>query len=160
MLILFGATIFIGAGLLFLIQPMFARMALPLLGGAPALWNTAMVFYQAVLLAGYAYAHVTTRWLGARRQAVLHLAVLLLPIMALPIALPAGWVPPGDTSPVSWHFALLAVAVGIPFFAVSATSPVLQAWFAATEHRAARDPYVLTDNFASLLTAFHWRSRL
>ena len=79
MLILFGATIFVGAGLLFLIQPMFARMALPLLGGAPAVWNTAMVFYQAVLLAGYAYAHVTTRWLGARRQAALHLAVLLLP---------------------------------------------------------------------------------
>ena len=152
-LILFGATIFVGAGLLFLIQPMFARMALPLLGGAPAVWNTAMVFYQAVLLAGYAYAHVTTRWLGARRQAALHLAVLLLPLMALPIVLPAGWVPPGDTSPVSWLFALLAVAVGFPFFAVSATSPVLQAWFAATEHRAARDPYVLyaASNVGSLL---------
>jgi spermidine synthase len=153
MLILFGATIFVGAGLLFLIQPMFARMALPLLGGAPAVWNTAMVFYQAVLLVGYAYAHVTMRWLGARRQAALHLAVLLLPVMALPIALPAGWVPPGDTSPVSWLFALLAVAVGLPFFAVSATSPVLQAWFAATEHRAARDPYVLyaASNVGSLL---------
>jgi spermidine synthase len=152
-LILFGATIFVGAGLLFLIQPMFARMALPLLGGAPAVWNTAMVFYQAVLLTGYAYAHVTTRWLGARRQAALHLAVLLLPISALPIALPAGWVPPGDASPVSWLFALLAVAVGLPFFAVSATSPVLQAWFAATEHRAARDPYVLyaASNVGSLL---------
>ncbi len=153
MLILFGATIFVGAGLLFLIQPMFARMALPLLGGAPAVWNTAMVFYQAVLLAGYAYAHVTTRWLGARRQAGLHLVVLLLPLLALPIALPGGWVPPGDTSPVPWLFALLAVAVGLPFFAVSATSPVLQTWFAATEHRAARDPYVLyaASNVGSLL---------
>ena len=112
-----------------------------------------MVFYQAVLLVGYAYAHVTTRWLGARRQAGLHLAVLLLPLAALPIALPAGWVPPGDTSPVPWLFALLAVAVGLPFFAVSATSPVLQAWFAATEHRAARDPYVLyaASNVGSLL---------
>ena len=80
MLILFGATIFVGASLLFLVQPMFARMALPLLGGAPAVWNTAMVFYQAVLLAGYAYAHVTTRWLGARRQAGLHLVVLLVPL--------------------------------------------------------------------------------
>jgi spermidine synthase len=152
-LILFGTTIFVGAGLLFLIQPMFARMALPLLGGAPAVWNTAMVFYQTVLLAGYAYAHVTTRGLGARRQAALHIAVLLLPLLALPIALPAGWVPPGDTSPVPWLFALLAVAVGLPFFAVSATSPVLQAWFANTEHRAARDPYVLyaASNVGSLL---------
>jgi hypothetical protein len=152
-LILFGATIFAGAGLLFLIQPMFARMALPLLGGAPAVWNTAMVFYQAVLLAGYAYAHITTRWLGARRQAGLHLAILLLPLAALPIALPAGWTPPDDTSPVPWLFALLAVAVGLPFFAVSATSPVLQAWFAAADHRAARDPYVLyaASNAGSLL---------
>jgi spermidine synthase len=152
-LILFGATIFVGAGLLFLIQPMFARMALPLLGGAPAVWNTAMVFYQAVLLVGYAYAHVTTRWLGPRRQAGLHVAVLLLPLVALPIALPAGWSPPGDTSPVPWLLALLAVAVGLPFFAVSATSPVLQAWFAATEHRAARNPYVLyaASNVGSLL---------
>ena len=90
---------------------------------------------------------------GARRQAGLHLAVLLLPLVALPIALPAGWVPPGDTSPVPWLLALLAVAVGLPFFAVSATSPVLQAWFAATEHRAARDPYVLyaASNVGSLL---------
>ena len=153
MLILFGATIFVGASLLFLVQPMFARMALPLLGGAPAVWNTAMVFYQAVLLVGYAYAHVTTRWLGARRQAGLHLLILLLPLLALPIALPAGWIPPGDTSPIPWLLALLAVAVGLPFFAVSATSPVLQAWFAATGHPAARDPYVLyaASNVGSML---------
>src|SRR5262245_33489573 len=91
--LLFGLTIFVGAGLLFLVQPMFARMALPLLGGAPAVWNTAMVFYQAVLLAGYAYAHATTRWLGPRRQAGLHLLVLLVALVALPIAMPPGWVP-------------------------------------------------------------------
>ena len=153
MLILFGATIFAAASLLFLVQPMFARMALPLLGGAPAVWNTAMVFYQAVLLAGYAYAHVTTRWLGARRQAGLHLLILLVPLLALPIALPAGWIPPGDTNPIPWLLALLAAAVGLPFFAVSATSPVLQAWFATTGHPAARDPYVLyaASNVGSLL---------
>ena len=112
-----------------------------------------MVFYQAVLLAGYAYAHVTTRWLGARRQAGLHLLILLVPLLALPIALPAGWIPPGDTSPIPWLLALLAAAVGLPFFAVSATSPVLQAWFAATGHPAARDPYVLyaASNVGSLL---------
>jgi hypothetical protein len=152
-LILFGVTIFAGATLLFLVQPMFARMALPLLGGAPAVWNTAMVFYQATLLAGYAYAHVTTRWLGARRQAGLHLLVLLLPLLALPIALPAGWVPPPDTSPIPWLLALLVAAVGLPFFAVSATSPLLQAWFAATGHRTGRDPYVLyaASNLGSML---------
>src|SRR5262245_19744662 len=132
---------------------MFARMALPLLGGAPAVWNTAMVFYQATLLVGYAYAHVTVRWLGARRQAGLHLAILLLPLLTLPIALPAGWIPPGDTSPIPWLLALLAVAVGLPFFAVSATSPVLQAWFAATNHPAAHNPYMLyaASNVGSML---------
>ena len=111
-----------------------------------------MVFYQAVLLAGYAYAHVSMRWLGARR-AGLHLLLLLLPLVVLPIALPAGWTPPDSTSPVPWLLALLAVAVGLPFFAVSATSPVLQAWFAATGHRAARDPYVLyaASNLGSML---------
>lgn len=153
MLILFGATIFLGASLLFLVQPMFARMALPLLGGAPAVWNTAMVFYQATLLVGYAYAHLTVRWLGARRQAGLHLAILLVPLVTLPIALPSGWIPPGDSSPIPWLLALLAVAVGLPFFAVSATSPVLQAWFATTGHPAARNPYVLyaASNAGSLL---------
>ncbi len=153
MLILFGATIFVGASLLFLVQPMFARMALPLLGGAPAVWNTAMVFYQAVLLIGYGYAHVTTRWLGVHRQAGLHLLILLVPLLALPIALPAGWTPPGHTSPIPWLLGLLAAAVGLPFFAVSATSPVLQAWFAATGHPAARDPYVLyaASNVGSML---------
>jgi hypothetical protein len=152
-LILFGGTIFVGAALLFLVQPMFARMALPLLGGAPAVWNTAMVFYQAILLAGYAYAHVTTRWLGARRQAVLHLLVLLLPLLVLPIALPAGWTPPGNTSPLPWLLGLLAVAVALPFFVVSATSPVLQAWFAATGDRTGPDPYVLyaASNLGSML---------
>jgi hypothetical protein len=152
-LILFGVTIFVGASLLFLVQPLFARMALPLLGGAPGVWNTAMVFYQAVLLAGYAYAHLTMRWLGARRQAGLHLLVLLLPLLVLPIALPPGWTPPGHTSPIPWLLALLAVAVGLPFFAVSATSPVLQAWFAASGHRTLRDPYVLyaASNLGSML---------
>jgi hypothetical protein len=152
-LTLFGVTIFLGASLLFLVQPMFARMALPLLGGAPAVWNTAMVFYQAVLLVGYAYAHVTVRWLGVRRQAGLHLVILLLPLVTLPIALPAGWIPPGASSPIPWLLALLAVAVGLPFFAVSATSPVLQAWFAATDHPAARNPYFLyaASNVGSLL---------
>src|SRR4051812_43875738 len=98
MLILFTVTIFTGAALLFLLQPMFARMVLPLLGGTPAVWNTAMMFYQAALLLGYAYAHASTASLGPRRQALVHMGLLLLPFLVLPIGIPAGWTPPTATS--------------------------------------------------------------
>ena len=153
MLILYGLTIFVGAALLFVVQPMVGRMVLPLLGGSPAVWNTAMVFYQAVLLAGYAYAHFTTRWLGVRRQAALHAALLLLPLLALPIAIPRGWSPPTTHNPIPWLLALLTVTVGLPFFVVSATSPLLQRWFSTSGHRDAADPYFLyaASNFGSLL---------
>jgi len=144
---------FLSALLLFMVQPMFAKMALPLLGGSPAVWNTAMVFYQAMLLGGYIYAHVATRWLGARRQAAIHLLVLLLPLVALPIGIPSGWLPPTQTNPAPWLLALLLVAVGLPFFVVSASSPMLQTWFASTRHRAAADPYFLyaASNIGSIL---------
>jgi hypothetical protein len=152
-LIVYTVAIFVSAALLFVVQPMFARMVLPLLGGSPSVWNTAMVFYQATLLAGYAYAHATTRWLGIRRQAALHLVVLLLPLLVLPLRIPAGWTPPTDTNPISWLLLLLLVAVGLPFFAVSATSPLLQRWFAGTGHRSANDPYFLyaASNIGSML---------
>jgi hypothetical protein len=142
-----------GALLLFLVQPMFARMVLPLLGGSPAVWNTAMVFYQAALLAGYAYAHFATRWLGVKRQAGLHLVVLLAPLLVLPIGLPHGWMPPTTSNPVWWLLAVLTVSVGLPFFVVSATSPLLQRWFAASGHKWAADPYFLyaASNLGSLL---------
>lgn len=153
MLILYAVTIFVSATLLFLVQPMFARMVLPLLGGAPAVWNTALVFYQAALLAGYAYAHIATAWLGARRHAALHLALLLLPLGVLPIAVPHGWTPPSEDSPIPWLLAVLAVSVGLPFFVVSASSPVLQAWFTGTRHDRATDPYFLygASNLGSML---------
>lgn len=153
MLILYTVTIFLGAGLLFLVQPLVGRLVLPLLGGSPAVWNTAMVFYQAALLAGYAYAHATTRWLGVKRQVLLHLVVLLLPVLVLPIAIPAGWTPPTAASPVGWLLLLLAVMAGLPFFVVAATSPLLQRWFAASGHRTASDPYFLyaASNAGSLL---------
>jgi spermidine synthase len=141
---IFGVTIFLGAALLFLVQLLFARMALPLLGGSPAVWNTAMVFFQAALLAGYGYAHLSTKWLGVRRQMMIHAAILLLPLLALPVAIPAGWTqPPTDGNPVLWLLGLLTVAVGAPFVVVSTTSPLLQKWFAASGHRYARDPYFL-----------------
>lgn len=152
-LALYTATIFVSATLLFLIQPLFARMVLPLLGGAPAVWNTAMVFYQAMLLAGYSYAHFSTRLLGERRQAMLHVALLFLPLLALPIGIPAGWTPPTASNPIPWLLTLLLVGVGLPFFVVSTSSPLLQRWFARTGHRAAADPYFLyaASNLGSML---------
>lgn len=153
MLLVFTAAIFASAALLFIVQPMFARMVLPMLGGSPAVWNTALVFFQAALLAGYAYAHASTRLLGLRRQVLLHLVLLLLPLALLPIALPAGWAPPADRDPTLWLLGLLAVAVGLPFLVLATSSPVLQRWFAATGHPSSADPYFLyaASNVGSML---------
>jgi spermidine synthase len=150
--LLFGAAILVSSWLLFLVQPMFAKMVLPRLGGTPAVWNTCVVFFQATLLVGYLYSHLTTRWLGVRRQAMMHLGVLLLPIVALPIGVTAGS-PPTTGTPLWWLLDVLTMSVGLPFFVVSTTSPLLQRWFSAMPHHAARDPYFLysSSNFASLL---------
>lgn len=153
MLLLYALTLFVSAYLLFLIQPMFARMALPLLGGSPAVWNTAMLFFQGSLLLGYMYAQAGTRRIGPQRQWGLHAALMLLPLPLLPIALPAGWTPPVESNPTPWLLTLMAVSVGLPFLVVSASSPLLQSWFAATSHPAARDPYFLyaSSNAGSML---------
>jgi SAM-dependent methyltransferase len=153
MLLLYALTLFLSATLLFLVQPMFAKMVLPLLGGAPAVWNTCMVFYQAALLAGYVYAHLSIRLLGARRQAALHLLLVLLPGLVLPITVAAEWTPPPEANPIPWLLALLAFSVGLPFWVVSASGPMLQAWFANTGHRSAHDPYFLyaASNAGSML---------
>ncbi len=150
---LFSATLFLSAGLVFLVQPMFAKFVLPLFGSTPAVWNTSMLFFQTTLLAGYLYAHESTRRLGVRRQAAGHLGVLLVPLLVLPIAVPEGWIPPADSNPVPWLLGLLAVAVGLPFFVVSTTAPLLQRWLAATDHPAAADPYFLyrASNLGSVL---------
>jgi spermidine synthase len=150
--LLFGSAILVSSWLLFLVQPMFAKMVLPRLGGTPAVWNTCVVFFQATLLVGYLYAHLTTRWLGVRRQALMHLGVLLLPLFALPVAV-TGEPPPATGTPVWWLLGVLGLSVGLPFFVVSTTSPLLQRWFSAMPHRAAKDPYFLysSSNFASLL---------
>lgn len=142
MLAVFSLTLVVSAFLLFLVQPMVAKMVLPLLGGTPAVWTTCMVFFQAALLAGYSYAHLAPRWLGVRRHALWHLAVLALPLALLPIGV-AGWVPPTTTDPVPWLLTLLLATAGLPFFVVSTTTPLLQRWFASTGHRHARDPYFL-----------------
>src|SRR5262249_23024241 len=126
---------------------------LPLLGGTPAVWNTCMVFFQALLLAGYAYAHATTAWLGVRRQAVLHLGVLLLPLLSLGLTLHRGLLDYGEGSPIPGLLLVLLLSVGLPFFVVSTSAPLLQRWFADTGHPAAKDPYFLygASNLGSML---------
>ena len=150
---LFVTTTFLGASLLFLVQPMVAKMLLPRLGGTPDVWNTAMVFFQGILLAGYAYAHFSTARLGLRRQPIVQLVVLLVPLALLPVAVPAGWEPPTGMAPALWTLFALAVAVGAPFFVLSTSSPTLQRWFSVTDHPAAHDPYFLyaAGNVGSLL---------
>jgi hypothetical protein len=152
-LALFGATLLLGAFLLFWVQPLFTRMVLPMLGGSPAVWNTAMVFFQGALLAGYAYAHAIGRWLEPRRQMLVHLALLAAASLTLPIAVGEGWVPPTEGWPVLWLIALLGWSVGVPFIAVSATAPLLQRWFATSGHPAGGDPYFLygASNTGSIL---------
>jgi uncharacterized membrane protein YoaK (UPF0700 family) len=127
MLVLFTFTIFLGALLLFWVQPMPGRMLLPLIGGVPAVWNTAMVFYQATLLAGYAYAHFATKWLGVRRQPGLLLPLLLLPLLALRIAIPHGWTPPTTHNPIPWLLTALAMMVWLPFFIVVGDESAVEA---------------------------------
>ena len=150
---LYSLTLFLSAVLLFTVQPMFAKMVLPLLGGAPAVWIACLVFYQAALLAGYLYAHLALRWLGPRRQAVLHLALLGLAWIVLPIHAAEGWLPPATTFPAPWLWTLLAVSLGLPFVMVSASAPMLQTWFAQIRRPAGQDPYFLyaASNLGSLL---------
>ena len=132
---------------------MVGKMILPLLGGTPAVWSTCMVFFQSALLGGYAYAHATTAWLGIHRQTILHLALLAVPLAVLPLGVDASRLPGGEANPVLSVLVLLSLSVGLPFFVVSATAPLLQHWFTHTGHRAARDPYFLyaASNLGSML---------
>jgi SAM-dependent methyltransferase len=138
----FAATIFLSATLLFSVQPMFTKMVLPLLGGSPSVWSVAMVFFQAVLLAGYGYAHAMTRVLDPRRAAFVHLAVIALAFVSLPIGVAGFGRPPAEYQ-AFWLIGLFGASIGLPFFAVAANAPLLQAWFARTSHPQARDPYFL-----------------
>lgn len=136
---LFVLTIFTGSFLLFLVQPMVARMALPRLGGAPAVWNSAMLVYQALLLAGYAYAHRLSRE-APRRQASVHLAILIAAALWLPISL-ASFSIPADGSPIFWVPWLLLASIGPLFFAVAAQAPLMQRWFGLAGNQG--EPYAL-----------------
>ncbi len=151
----FAGVLFLSAASLFCVQPMVARMLLPLLGGAPAVWNACMVFFQALLLAGYLYAHASLRWLGERRQPLLHLVMLVAPLPFLPLAVEAGavraWA--GDPNPIMPLLALLLATVGAPFFVLSASAPLLQRWFFSLGAPRAHDPYFLyaASNAGSML---------
>ncbi len=151
----FGATLFVSAALLFCVEPMVAKMLMPLLGGAPAVWITCMLFFQAALLAGYGYAHATTARLGVRRQAILHLVVLALPLLVLPIRVrPESVALLGrQEAPVLPLLGVLAAVVGLPFFVVGATAPLVQRWFSRVGHDQGKDPYFLygASNLGSLL---------
>src|SRR5262249_47293164 len=128
------AAIFLSAALLFAVQPMFAKMVLPKLGGAPSVWSVAMVFFQAALLAGYGYAHLLTRVVPGRRSVIVHLAVMTLACLMLPLSVASDWGRPPQVGEAFWLIGLFAVSIGLPFFALSANGPLLQAWFARTDH--------------------------
>src|SRR6476646_7716620 len=153
---LFSYTLFASALLLFAVQPMFTKMVLPMLGGAPSVWSVAMVFFQAALLIGYAYAHLLARTLNVARGALVHLGVLAAASLTLPIGIAHGFAAPPSTGVGIWLVGLFAASIGLPFAALSASAPLLQSWFAASGHRQARNPYVLyaasnLGSFAALL---------
>src|SRR5262245_9529839 len=143
-LLLFGATMFVSAVLLFWVQLVIAKMLLPRLGGTPAVWNTCMLFFQVLLLAGYSYVLITTAWISARKQAVLQVVLLLLSSFYLPFTL-GGNLDSLATrnNPALWLFGYLLAAIGLPIFLISTTSPLLQKWFTRTGHPSANDPYFL-----------------
>src|SRR4051812_40389569 len=140
----FAAAIFLSAALLFAVQPMFTKMVLPRLGGTPSVWSVAMVFFQAVLLGGYAYAHALTKYFPGKRSVAIHLAVMVAACLFLPLSIASWWGrPPADATAALWLLGLFAVSIGLPFFALSANGPLLQAWFARTDHPSAANPYFL-----------------
>ena len=146
----------LSAALLFAIQPMAAKMALPLLGGGAGVWTVCMLFFQTGLLAGYGWAHLLGRRFALRTQVVLHGVVCAAALLTLPPVIAATSLPPVDASPAPWLLAALAVSFGLPYATLAATGPLLQRWFSATSHKAAADPYFLyaasnVGSFAGLL---------
>jgi SAM-dependent methyltransferase len=146
----YAATIFLSSFLLFLVQPIIAKQILPWFGGSAGVWTTCLVFFQSVLLAGYAYADWTTR-LGSRRQAALHVALLAISLACLPILASSGWKPQGDEQPILRILLLLGATIGLPYFLLSTTTPLLQAWYWRRFHAAVPYRLFALSNLASLL---------
>lgn len=150
----FTTSMLISALLLFFVQPMFTKMVLPLLGGSSGVWNTAMVFFQTVLLGGYLYAHLLTKFFRFQTQIAIHGFVMLVSILFLPIAVPQEWAQPVAGTPVIWLIGLFTFVLGMSFFALSANAPLMQKWFSYTSHEKADDPYFLyaASNVGSLFS--------
>ena len=151
MTLLYSLALLASAALLFLLEPMVGKFMLPSLGSTPEVWTTTVLFFQVVLLAGYGYAHLTSR-LPPRRQALLQLGLLALAAAVLPIGVPDAR-PPDEANPIPWLLGVLAITAGPPFLVLAANGPMLQRWLAGTRHRAGRDPYFLyaASNGGSLL---------
>jgi hypothetical protein len=160
-LFVFAIATAIGSALLFLVEPMFGRMILPRLGGTPAVWNTCVVFFQIALVGGYLYAHLSTRYLSLRRQIVLQVALFGLAALSLPISIGAHWAPAASTNPIGDVFRLLLGSVGLPFFVIAGSSPLLQRWYAAGA-AAGPTPYLLysASNFGSLVALLAYPAAL
>src|SRR5262245_13792240 len=150
-MLLYALTIFASAFLLFLVQPIMAKQILPWFGGSAAVWTTCLVFFQFLLLFGYAYADWTTRKLTSRRQALLHIALLATSLAVLPIVPDAGWKPAGDEEPAWRILGLLTATIGLPYFLLSTTGPLVQAWFARTFPAGTVYRLFALSNFGSLL---------
>lgn len=147
----YAVTLFIGAFLLFQVQPLMAKFILPWFGGSPAVWTTCMLFFQVFLLVGYAYAHASTRWLKPRMQVGLHLALITLALLLLPIIPGAHWKPVDSTQPV-WHIlSLLTVTLGLPYVVLAATSPLMQSWFYLVQPSQSPYRFFSISNAGSLL---------
>jgi len=149
--LLSACTVFLSAFLLFQIQPMIAKMILPWFGGVSAVWSTCMLFFQIVLLFGYVYAHWLQGRFSARRQALIHSTVLALSLLALPIYANPSWTPAPADSPSLRILGLLSVTVGLPYFVVSTTSSLVQAWYARTYRGAIPYRLFALSNLASML---------
>jgi hypothetical protein len=152
-LVVYTAAIFVSALLLFSVQPLFTKMVLPRLGGSPAVWSVAMVFFQSLLLAGYAYAHVLMQVKNRAIPIAVHLLLLVVAISTLPLSIASGWGEPPTSGYAFWLLGLFVVSIGLPFFALAANNPLLQAWFVRTGHPDGPDPYFLyaSSNIGSFL---------
>src|SRR5262245_56276911 len=140
--VLFATVLFLNALLLFWVQPLFAKMVLPVLGGSPSVWTTCMLFFQAALLVGYAYSHAGVRWFGIKRQAAIHSVIVWLPLLLLPIEITQVGAVLATQKPITWLLTIVATTVGLPFVVLASTAPLLQRWFAAA-NRGTSDPYWL-----------------
>src|SRR4051812_7050364 len=145
-----AATVFLGAGLLFLVQPILAKMILPWFGGAAGVWSVCLFFFQAALLGGYLYAHCLVRWVPGRWQAVVHTVLLAAACLALPIVPNAAWKPGPTDDPLPRILGLLATTIGPPYLLLASTSPLVQSWYARAS--GTKLPYRLfaLSNVASL----------